>query len=804
MSLAGRPFHIAHQTFCARLFHLAFATVLAAASAGAADWFVAKDGDDANSGASRDQAKATIAAGYACLANDPSATVGDRLVVGDGEWLVSEPIVLSNGWSLASEHGRAYTTLTPPSIATNFFVLASADSSVSGMTVDFTVAPQKGMAAALVGANPVGTISNCTVRNLKPGAVTSGVQLVSINAAAAEVFFLNCDFENNTVSYRSALFWVEGGGKIHFDGCSFTECNAWNSGFQAFNYGMIFIASSGCTIRNCLFKRCTVYGTYGGTDSDTVAHSSVVSIAKNCKAVVENCTFASCRALGQSRGGALGCRTVLNEAHMAGTARNCLAYNCVNDFGPAGLMHGFTYSHCAQETALDGEGNVVVNDSNTTWQNPLNDSYFPESGPAVDGGETLDWMATAADLRGNARVIGNAPDIGCHEYPGHGRPVYYVAKDGSDANSGLTPAEAKATIAAGYACLQGEDETLVICDGIWDFAPDGSLVLSNGWTLTSEHGAGATTLKATQSGYLFKQPEARTLVKGITFDLADIAFSTDAVSSPRGVISGCVFENSNHTTAWGSARMMCLDAGTPIVTNCVFRNCRVRYNGAAAIWVWGSVKASITDCSFVDCNSGTAGAALGTVYFYEGVSTLRNCLFLRCKSRGCVQGTYGPNGGHIVAVGRTATLFADNCSFIDCTITGSEKAGALGTGGISGKVATLVATNCFAYGNSNAAGAANLMTNTFPTCSATFSHCASDYLLPGDGNVVLTDANFNCARAGRGDHTPTRGPTLDAGVLLPWMAGAKDILGRDRVIGAAPDIGCYEYDDRIATRLLLR
>ena len=780
---------------------LTFLSALVAATAAtAADWYVAKDGDDANSGATRAQAKATITAGYYALTNNPAATVGDRLVIGDGEWEISEPIVLSNGWSLVSEHGRAYTTLKP-TVALSLFTLASADSSVSGFTADLNITYPKGSAPVLLAANPVGTIEDCTVRNLKPSAATSAVQLVSISASAAEVFIRNCSFENCSVSYRSSLFGIQGGGKIHFDRCSFTECHGRNpSGNQYFNYGMISIASSGCTLRNCLFKRCTAYGTY----PDAGVHSSVVNISKNCNAVVENCTFVSCSALGSSKGGALACTTVLNESHMAGTAKNCLAVNCKNAFGPAGLMHGFTYSHCAQETALDGEGNVVVNDSNTTWQNPLNDSYFPESGPAVDGGETLDWMATAADLRGNARVVGNAPDIGCHEYPGHGRPVYYVAKDGSDANSGLTPAEAKATIAAGYACLQGEDETLVICDGIWDFAPDGSLVLSNGWTLTSEHGAGATTLKATQSGYLFEQPEARTLVKGITFDLADIAFSTDAVSSPRGVISGCVFENSNHTTAWGSARMMCLDAGTPIVTNCVFRNCRVRYNGAAAIWVWGSVKASITDCSFVDCNSGTSGTALGTVYFYEGVSTLRNCLFLRCKSRGCVQGTYGPNGGHIVAVGRTATLFADNCSFIDCTITGSEKAGALGTGGISGKVATLVATNCFAYGNSNAAGAANLMTNTFPTCSATFSHCASDYLLPGDGNVVLTDANFNCARAGRGDHTPTRGPTLDAGALLPWMAGVKDILGRDRVVGSAPDIGCFEYDNRAFTRLLLR
>ncbi len=780
-------------------------TLLAATAATAADWYVAKDGNDANTGATRAQAKATLEAGYYCLTNDASATVGDRLILGDGEWDISEPIVLSNAWSFASEHGRAYTTLKP-AIATNFFALASADSSVSGFTIDFSIGYPKGVSVALVAMNPVGTISDCTVRNLKSTAVTGATPLVLIKAASSEIFIRDCSFENCSVNYRTALFWVEGG-KIHFDTCSFTECHGRNpSGTQYFNYGMIHIISAGSTIRNCLFKRCTTCGNY----SDTSFQSSIVSIRKNCKAVVENCTFVSCSvkpAEGRtSRGGALACSTVQNDADMAGTAKNCLAYNCVNDFGPAGLMHGFTYSHCAQETALPGEGNVVVNDANTTWQNPLNDSYYPESGPVIDGAETLGWMAAATDIRGNARVVGNAPDIGCHEYPGYGRPVYYVAKDGDDANPGTSRAQAKATIAAGYACLHGEDETLVVCDGIWDYAPDGSLVLSNGWTLTSEHGAGATTLRATQSGRLFEQVEVRTLVKGITFDLADISFKTDAIQNPKGIISSCAFENSIHATAWGSGGMLrILSAASPLITNCVFRNCKMTYNGAAAIWVHENAKnVRIVDCSFVDCNSGTSGSALGAVFCYRSQVMVRNCLFLRCKSRNCVQGTYSPNGGHILAAGIDANLTAENCSFIDCSITGSETAGALGVSGNDTKVTTLVAINCFAYGTTNMLGKANLMTNTFATCSATFSHCANDYALPGEGNVVLTDTNFNCARAGRGDHTPSRGPTLNAGVPLPWMAGAKDILGRDRVIGAAPDIGCFEYDDRKATRLKLR
>ncbi len=45
-----------------------------------------------------------------------------------------------------------------------------------------------------------------------------------------------------------------------------------------------------------------------------------------------------------------------------------------------------------------------------------------------------------------------------------------------------------------------------------------------------------------------------------------------------------------------------------------------------------------------------------------------------------------------------------------------------------------------------------------------------------------------------------RSPLRDAGVLLSWMAGAKDLQRnangkafRDRIVGTAPDIGCFEY-----------
>ena len=83
------------SAFC--ILHSAFCI---ASSALALDVYVAKDGDDNNSGFTRAEAKATIAAGYVLLVDNAAATVGGRLVLGDGTWTSTDfgsTLVLSNG-----------------------------------------------------------------------------------------------------------------------------------------------------------------------------------------------------------------------------------------------------------------------------------------------------------------------------------------------------------------------------------------------------------------------------------------------------------------------------------------------------------------------------------------------------------------------------------------------------------------------------------------------------------------------------------------------------------------------------------
>ena len=772
------------------------------------DWFVAKDGDDQNSGASRAEAKATIPAAYACLTNIPAARVGNRLVICDGEWTSDDfgsTLVLSNGWTVVGEHGRGATTLRPVTESFVFFSLKSEDAGVSGITFNFNNIDYKTAAFAIT----VGTMEDCDFLNMKNTSCAARPAVITFSGSGRKTL-RNCVFRYCSLVCNSAVVYALDSSTRNFllDRCQFIDCTSGTAN----SYGgaaIIHGYQAAGTIRNCLFLRNVVYGA-----SSAYAAGGIVSCnSYGANFTVENCTFAENRIFRNGEAGVVGNRSTSSLPGTI-TIRNCLAWGNSNTNGPVGIVTRVgTVANCAAdvETAT-GTDNVLLTADNTTFREARDGRYIPLSGPALNGGASLDWMPGASDLLGKTRVIGEAPDIGCFENDFVEPRTYYVAKDGDDANSGLTRAEAKATIPAGYALLSDYDETLVIGDGEWEVGLDPTFVLSNGWTVCSENGAGATTLKfnpslrAVQNSTdldvahsLFDLKTPASTVSGFTIDLSNVnmCYVSGALLklNSTGVLTGCIVRN--FYTSWEGSLIRIADKKCHLdISDCTFTNFYYTY-WTAALWL-RSGGATIENCRFTDCHAmaktGTKYFNYGVVYFDENqkASTLRNSLFLRCSA--C--GSSGSYHSSVVAVRNTANARLENCSFINCLIYNTNGGGAAGGLQLSSTGSTAV--NCFAYGNSTGVAQSNLV------AGLTYSYCASDIALEGEGNVVLTDTNFNCARAGRGDHTPTRGPTLDAGVLLPWMTGAKDILGRERVVGAAPDIGCFEYDNRAATRLLLR
>ena len=123
---------------------------------------------------------------------------------------------------------------------------------------------------------------------------------------------------------------------------------------------------------------------------------------------VENCTVIANREAGKNaRGDAL--------RQVGGTVVNSAFFSLFAAEGqPGAVQTGGTMSHSRTDEPIAGERNTTDSVKFVTqdgWP------YMPVGKPLVNGGVKLGWMDGATDLRGQPRIFGAKPDIGCVESP---------------------------------------------------------------------------------------------------------------------------------------------------------------------------------------------------------------------------------------------------------------------------------------------------------------------------------------------------------------------------------------------------
>ena len=209
------------------------------------------------------------------------------------------------------------------------------------------------------------------------------------------------------------------------------------------------------------------------------------------------------------------------------------------------------------------------------------------------------------------------------------------------------------------------------------------------------------------------------------------------------LFSGCYIAYNSGPTYGGG---ICGVAAGTIVTNCVI-------NTNSATWGGGvnSRDGSLIVDSFLDGNSSAA-------YIQGG--TFRNCLI---------------TGG-----GRTWSHTSPGATFQNCTLYGNTEGFVLQQ--------PCVVENCIDYGNTSNWTQSGVGTNSVWRNSCTTPKPA------GPSDVDNTDADPRFVDAQNGDFN-LRGnsPCIDQGVFRDWMTGVFDLQGRNRVIGAAVDMGAFEY-----------
>ena len=782
----------------------------------ATDIYVAADGDDANDGLSRATAKATIPAGYAVLTNGtPDVTYGNRLVVGEGTFdLPTCTTVLSNGWKVVGA-GKDKTTLKVTK-KTRQFTLASDDTELRGLRIDF-IGSSMDMTkdvdngnAYLYGAlalNPEGTLADLDVANYY---TSWNGTLLHISAAGVSPVVSNCVFRNFHIHYRNPLVQVNNvAASPLFTHCAFIDgtCSKY------WTPGTIYLAGgdsggSTSTIRNCLFLRCENYQDH---HKDKYRTATIYCCGKS---TIENCSIINCTFKGEGfNEGYEAWADLCGPIIRAGRVVNTLVYGCTNSNGELQPCRAGTYSYCANDAALlAGEGNIKVEPGSIRFQNARDDRFVPVAGPTVDSASEVDWMAGSADLLGRSRINGAAPDIGCYEY--HEPNKYYVAKDGDDANDGLTPETAKATIAAGCALLSDVDEKVFVGGGDYPL-PGETVVLTNGWAIEGVDGPESTRLYATSADHvLFSLATPGTLLRGLRIDFCNLSFATPATQCmflrvPLGCVENCIVERFRYTGydqgGMSSVVRVGLDGAAPVFSNMVIRSCYQGYR-SSFVTIYHESSPLFVDCKFVDLKCGNY-YSYGIVYVDNkgAKAQFRNCLFHRCETN---QDTHKDKyrTGLVNFRYQAASAYVDNCTFLDCRFFGSafdveDTTWATSCGPVirGGNV-----RNCLFVACTNKLAETQFESWTTGT-KPTWSHCAADTALDGDGNIVVGAGDIKFRRPSKGDYSARRGPTIDAGEALSWHAGAKDLFGRDRVIGGAPDIGAFEYDfDESGAVMLLR
>lgn len=780
----------------------------------ACDWHLAMDGDDANDGATRETAKATLSAAMACL-----GSYGDRVVVHDGVYTNSTAYTISNGWQVVSENGAAKTRIEVPSKHTMFtYKTTGGNATVRG----FTFAPSAARVQCRVVYIEGGTFADSIVTNL---GTTAGEDICQQRGATAVIS--NCCFYGCQGGGRTAAVveqWSDG--KIY--DCKFIGC----SGNNSFYGGAVMVYNG--FIRNSLIACCTNTSMAGG-------------ITFYGSGYAENCTVVDCRTTGSSTvaGG-------VNVLSGSPSLRNCIVTGCSNSGGDANISGSLTVSCTASYPKPAGEGNVEL--AKPDFADPAAFDYRVLSGPSIDAGANKAWMLEATDLAGTNRIIKGVVDMGCYENAPSGikasiQPsaavtlgsgqVTLTAVVSAAVDTGLTYAwavtnrmtgaevlacagaqypsvtetfgvgdydvaltvandqgESFSTVAAQLFCVKpltvwvatdgaaeypydtkakafgaladavafGEDGmTVMVADGVYTNA--GTIAVGKGIDIRSENGREKTRIVSKN----FRQwvlSNSGSRLTGFTLDGNN---QGTAIEFNGGRMDDCVITN------FQGGSIIVFDKND-VVSNCTMTCCKSTGRDA---FVTGGGGGQFLWCQFVDNefyhNSEYGGISHGV----NSVPSFRNCLIARNRyTHDAPTLTYG----FVMTMKQNGGLL-ENCTIVSNRCTNGTK----GRVAITHTAGTI--RNCIIAFNENENGLADLST-TVPA-NITHTLVTTENVIDDCEGCFVADPKFK--HPSRGDYRlKSKSPAIDKALWQPWMENAKDLNGGPRLLNKAVDLGCYE------------
>ncbi len=767
---------------------LALGAMLMSTPVQAADYYVAKSGDDGNAGTQGAPfatiAKAITEANTAIDGGADSATI----YVGDGTY-AEHTLTLEKPITIVGESGNRDAVIVNANGSSSnkrrTFTLNHAAATLSGITVKngyMNVSGNNAGGNILISANG-GVVTNCVVAN---GYASGGG---NIRLTSDDALVVDCVVTNGTVD------WSWGGniaatyGRVSrclvANGTSLAQYGGGTSG----DSGNVYLGNS-AVMENCLVR--------GGVVKDNNAsNANGVYLAGSSRLV--NCTIVKNRA-----------DSYANVPAVNAGADTVRIVNCViyGNGGTAarewGNVNGACYVNCATASgaAITGGTGNIATVTDAAFADYANGDYSPAKRGVLAnvGASWADYLAYGAastlDLAGAARSYGGCLDIGCYESDAAGftLPDYYVAKTGDDDNDGtqaspfatigMAITAANATIAGGFAAAV----TVHVGDGTY---AEHTLTLEKPITIVGESGNRDAVIvnpngSASNPRRAFTLNHAAATVSGITMKNGHARGSGTAgaggnvlIDSNGGVVTNCVVANG-YAAGGGNIR---LNGAGALVVDCVVTNGTADWSRGGNIYAYpGRVSRCLVANGTVKAGGTDTGDA-GNVYL--GLSAvMENCLVMGGSVADNVTGN--ANGVYL----------ADESHLVNCTIVKNRTDSRAHVPAVNASASTVRVVNCVIYGNGGTA--AREWGNANGACYVNCATASGAAITGGTGNIAtLTDSAF-ADYAGGDYHPQKKGVLYNAGTgrdeYFAFCAESLFDLGRsDRISGARLDIGCYEF-----------
>ena len=364
--------------------------------------------------------------------------------------------------------------------------------------------------------------------------------------------------------------------------------------------------------------------------------------------------------------------------------------------------------------------------------------------------------------------------------------VQYVATTGDDANSGYFSEAPKRTIQAAVNTLAeaAGHGTVRVAPGIYQTSINESVAIADGVMANVALTNAIAVVGDTDN------PEDVIVRNTSTYNQAQVIVFY--LNHPGAFVANLTAENGHRNAQdvlYGCN--VAIDAAGGTVSNCIVRgaNSIGNYSRGAGAWL-NSDSALLTHCVITNNSAATGGyqytEGIG-VFVHVAAGKVANCLIAdNHDSSGTAEHTNEKqdwaNGVAVV-----------NGALLNCTIATNE---ARYTAGVylhpTGYATNVVVAGCVNRCTSYVNDAPKFTDIGFKGTLANASHCASDGGEALDETCVAGTAESFFENMAAHDYRPAKGSRLvNKGVRYDGIA-AFDLLGKKRVQGRAPDIGCYE------------